>query len=185
MPLCRCSTPPSSKPSPCLFVDLKNMWKCFGNNSMYNSCIIMLQTTPILFYYPMLCNVQVTVPISQIWAWCSSNLCLHVRAMACAPTHPVSSLHFCVFEFVPAFARDGARPATSFERHPNRPSCLSHPLDKAHCPYPTALSNFVPKLSSRFLAKKTGAEKATATQNPSTRRVLPDKEADMGWIFYP
>jgi hypothetical protein len=26
---------------------------------------------------------------------------------------------------------------------------------------------------------------ATGTRNPSTRRVLPDKEAGMGWIFYP
>jgi hypothetical protein len=28
-------------------------------------------------------------------------------------------------------------------------------------------------------------EMATGTRNPSTRRVLPDKEAGMEWIFYP
>jgi hypothetical protein len=29
-------------------------------------------------------------------------------------TNAMSSIHFRVFKFVPAFARDGARPATSY-----------------------------------------------------------------------
>jgi hypothetical protein len=39
MALYRYSTLPPSKPSPCLFV---HSWTRSGNNSMYNSCIIML-----------------------------------------------------------------------------------------------------------------------------------------------
>jgi hypothetical protein len=31
----------------------------------------------------------------------------------------------------------------------------------------------------------TELEMAIGTRNPSTRRVLPDKDAGMGWIFYP
>jgi hypothetical protein len=81
---------------------------------MYNSCIIMLQTTPILFWIIQCCAMsKLQFQFLKFEPPCSSNLCLHVRAMARAPTHPMSSLRFCVFEFVPAFTRDGARPATS------------------------------------------------------------------------
>jgi hypothetical protein len=81
---------------------------------MYNSCIIMLQTTPILFCIIQCCAMsKLQFQFLKFEPACSSNLCLHVRVMAHAPTHPVSSLHFCVFKFVPVFARDGARHATS------------------------------------------------------------------------
>jgi hypothetical protein len=52
--------------------------------------------------------------------------------------------------------------------------------------------NFVHRISmvtwhslAHLKCDQTRLEMATGTRNPSTRRVLPDKEAGMEWIFYP